>query len=107
MPSAAAIDTSLAEDSNITLLGPYGAVDAGVKIIRCCKTMYVSAPYVGLLLSAYLSPEEAWNRLHGAIVDAATKASCRPIIDWLRAVIVRSRPNTHSALIVPVTILAK
>ena len=33
--SAAAIDNSLAGDSNITLLGPYSAGDAGVEIIRC------------------------------------------------------------------------
>ena len=31
--SASAIDTSLAGDSNITLLEPYGALDAGVEII--------------------------------------------------------------------------
>ena len=41
VPSAAAIDTSLAGDANITLLGPYGAGDAGAEIIRCCKTVYV------------------------------------------------------------------
>ena len=81
VPSAAAIDTSLADDSKITLLGPYGAGDAGVEIIRCCKTVYVPAPYVGILLSADLSPVEAWNHLRGAIVDAAAKAACRSIID--------------------------
>ena len=44
---------------------------------------------------------EAWNRLRGAIVDTAAEAACRPLIDWLRAAIIRSVPNTHSALIVP------
>ena len=99
--NAAAIDTSRASNSDITLLGPYGAGDAGVEIIRCCKTVYVPAPYVGLLLSVDLSPVEACNRLCRAIVDAAAKAACRPIIDWLRAAIVRSGPNTHSPLVVP------
>ena len=44
---------------------------------------------------------EACNRLRGAIVDAAAKDSCRPLINWLCAAIVRSGPNTHSTLIVP------
>ena len=88
VPSATAIDTSLADDSNLTLLGPYGAGDAGVEIISCCKTVYVPAPYVGLLLSADHSPVEAWNHLRGEIVNAAAKAACRPLIDWLRAAIV-------------------
>ena len=101
MPSAAAIDTSLSGNPNVTLLGPYGAGDAGVEIICCCKTVYVPAPYVGLFLSADLSPVESWNRLCGAIIDAAAEAASRPIVNWLRAVIVRSDPNTHSALVVP------
>ena len=63
--------------------------------------MYVPAPYASLLLSDYLTPVEAWNRIRGAIVDAAAKAACWPVIDWLRAVIVRSGPNTYSALVVP------
>ena len=88
VPSAAAIDNSLAGNSDITILVPYGAGDAGVEIIRCHKTVYVPVPYVGLLFSADLYPVEAWNRLFGAIVDAAAEATCRPIIDWLRAAIV-------------------
>ena len=39
VPRAAAIDTSLPGDPNITLLGPYGAGDAGVNIIRCSKSV--------------------------------------------------------------------
>ena len=100
VPSAAAIDTSLSGYPNVSLLGLYGAGDAGAKIIRCRKTVYVPVPYVSLLLSADLSPLEAWNRLCIAIVDAAAKAACWTIIDWLRAEIVRSVPNTHSALVV-------
>ena len=59
VPSAAAIDMSLSCDVNLTLLGPYRAGDAGVEIIRCRKTVYVPAPYVGLLLGADLTPVEA------------------------------------------------
>ena len=39
VPSADTIDTSLAGNSNITLLGPYSAGDTGVEIIRCRKTV--------------------------------------------------------------------
>ena len=99
--SAAAIDTFLSGDTNITLLGPFGAGDARVEIIRCRKTVYIPAPYVGLLFFADLSPVEAWIPLHGVSVDAAAEAACRPLIDWLRAAIVRSGPNTHSVLVVP------
>ena len=101
VPSATAIDTSLSGNANITLLGPYGAGDVGVEIIRCRKTVYVPATYVGLLLCADLTPVGAWNRLRGDITNATAEAACRPLIDWLRAAIVRSGPNTYSALIVP------
>ena len=102
--SATTIDTSLTGDPNITLLGAYvagDAGDAGAEIIRCRKTFYVPAPYVGLLLSDDLIPVEVWNRLRGAIVYAAAEAACRPVINWLHAAIVRSGPNTYSALVVP------
>ena len=63
--------------------------------------MYVPDPYVGLLLGNDLTLVEEWNCLRGAIVDAASKAACRPIIDWLRAAIIRSGPGTYSALVIP------
>ena len=88
MSSAGVIDTSLAGDPNVTLLVPYGSGDAWAKIIPCRKTVYVPAPYVGLLLSDDFTPVEAWKRVCRAIVDAADYASCWPIIDWLHATIV-------------------
>ena len=63
VPSAAVIDTSLAFNPTINLLGPYGAGDAGSEVIRCCKNVYVPDPYVGLLSGNSLIPVEAWNRL--------------------------------------------
>ena len=100
VPSDAAIYTSLAGDTMNNLLGPYGAGYAGAGIIRCRKNVYVPALYVGLLLGDNLTLVEARNRLRGAIVDAAAKATCRPVIDWLRAAIVRSGVGTYSALVV-------
>ena len=63
--------------------------------------MYVPAHYVNLLLGTDLTPIEAWNRLRGAIVHAVAEDACRPLIDWLRAAIIRAGPDTYSALVVP------
>ena len=101
VPSAAAIDPLLAGDPNLTLLGPYGAGNAGVETIRCHNTVYVPAPYVSLLLGEDLTPIEAWHRLLGAIVDAAAEEACRPLIDWLLAALVRAGHDAYSALMVP------
>ena len=50
VPSAAAIDTSLAGDTNIKLLEPYGVADAGVEIIRYRKTVYVPITLCGFIV---------------------------------------------------------
>ena len=95
------IDAAIAGDTKLKMLGPYGAGDAGVESIRCRKTVYVPAPYVGLLLSSDLTPVEAWQCLRGAIVNAAAEDACKPIVNWLQAALVRSGPNALSALRVP------
>ena len=99
--SATMIDAAIAGDADLKMLGPYGAGEAGVEIVLCRKTVYVPAPYVGLLLSGDLTPVEAWQRLRGAIVNAAAEDACRPIFDWLRAALTRSGPDALSALVVP------
>ena len=76
VPSAAAIDAAIAGDPDLNLLGPYRAGDAGVESIRCRNTVHVPAPYVGLLLGSDLTPIEAWQRVRGAIVDAAAEDAC-------------------------------
>ena len=82
VPSAAAIDAAIAGDAGLKMMGPYGAGEAGVESVRCRKTVYVPAPYVGLLLSGDLNPVEAWQRLRGAIIDATAEDACRPIVYW-------------------------
>ena len=62
--------------------------------------MYVPALYVGLLLADNLTPVEARNHLQRKIVNAAAEAACWPVIDWLRAAIVRFGPNIYFALVV-------
>ena len=76
VPSAAAIDAAIAGDAGLKMLGPYGAGDARVESVRCRKTVYVPAPYVGLLLGGDLTPVEAWHRVRGAVVDAAAEDAC-------------------------------
>ena len=44
VPTAAAIDTAIAGDADIKMLGPFGPGDAGVESVRCRKTVYVPAP---------------------------------------------------------------
>ena len=63
MTSAATIDTYLTGDPTITLLVQYGAGYMGNEFIRCCKTVYVPTPYVGLLLGDDLTLIEDRNRL--------------------------------------------
>ena len=65
VPSAAAIAAAIAGNAGLKMMWPYGAGDAGVESVRCHKTVYVPAPYVGLLLSGELTPVEAWQRLRG------------------------------------------
>ena len=65
VPSAAAINASIASDPYLKLLGPYRLGDSGVENIRCRMTVYAPAPYVGLLLGADLTPIEAWHRARG------------------------------------------
>ena len=52
-------------------------------------------------MSGDLTLVEAWQRLRGAIVNAAAEDACRPIVDWLRAVLTRSGPDVLSTLVVP------
>ena len=47
VPSAAMIDAAIVGDANLKMLGHYDAGDAGVESVRCRKTVYVPAPYVG------------------------------------------------------------
>ena len=95
------IDAAIAGDANLKMLGPYGAGDTGVESVRCHKTAYVPAPYVVLLLSSDLTPVKTWQRLRGAIVDAAAEDACQPIVDWLQAALVRSGPDALSTFMVP------
>ena len=101
VPSAAAINAAIAGNPDLKLLEPYVVGDAGVESIRCCNTVYVPATYVGLLLGSDLTPIEAWQRVRVATVNATAEDACRTIIDWLQDALVRSGPNTLSALRVP------
>ena len=97
--SATAIYTPLSCDAILTLIRPFGAGDAWVEIIRCCKTVYVPEPYIGLLLGANFTLVEDWNRLQGSIVNTAAEDACRPFNNWIRATIARAVLDNYSTLI--------
>ena len=44
---------------------------------------------------------EDWHRVRGSIANTSAQDACRPIIDWLRASLVRSGQNALSMLRVP------
>ena len=94
----AAIDTALAGDPAVTLLGPFADGDPSTEAVRCRKTVYVPAPFVGLLLGQDLTPVQAWNRVRGAVVDAGAEASSKPLVDWLRVALTRAAPNAYPML---------
>ena len=85
----------------VSIAATLGTSTAGFEIIRYRKSVYVPSPYVDLLLGSDLTPIEAWQRVRGAIVNAAAEDACQPIVDWLRSALVRSGPNALSALRVP------
>ena len=82
VPSAAMIDTEIAGDANLKMLGPYGVGDAGVESVRCRKTVYIHAPYVGLLLSSDLTPVDDGSTgvLRRGVNDCSPQAL--PCFDW-------------------------
>ena len=55
-----------------------------MEAIHVRKTIYLPAPFVGILLEHYLTPVEAWSRLCGAIVNTGSTVDCNPITNWLR-----------------------
>ncbi len=85
VPTPNLIDTELAADPHVRLLGPYVHGDADTELVRCRRTCFVPAPYVALFLAHPLSPREAWNQVRAQIVTDNREVDCQPLIDFLRA----------------------
>ena len=49
VPTEATLNTTLATDYSVTLIGPYTNVDANVKSVKVRNTVYVTPPFIGIL----------------------------------------------------------
>ena len=68
VPSAAAIDTSLAGDPNVTLLGPYGAGDAGGRNHMLLQDCVCPRALCGLIVECRPFP--------GGILEPLSRSNC-------------------------------
>ena len=86
-----AIDTALAADPSLQLLGPFPDDAAGVEAITTRKLMYLPAKYVQLALGKVQTPREAWDCLGGAIrgEPQQIQQDLKPLLDWLKAALTR------------------
>ena len=79
-PMAQEIDDALAADPDLYLMGQFVADDANLDSIHVRKTIYLAAPFVGILRERDLTPAKVWIRLLGSIVDSGAKVDFQPII---------------------------
>ena len=63
------MDAALSQDPDSDLLGAFNVADADMEPLYTRKTIYLSAPFVGIFLDRYIVPAEAWTRFRSAIVD--------------------------------------
>ena len=88
-PMAQEIDDALAADPDIYLMGHFVADDTNLDSIHVRKTIYLAAPFVGILRERDLTPAKAWSCLRGSIVNASTMVGFRLTIDWLQVALTR------------------
>ena len=86
----ATIDVALESDINLNFLGPLSDDNTGVYTLRVQKTVYLTAPYVSILLVSDFTTANAWTRLLRVIVDTGTKVDFRPIIGFIRVDLMRN-----------------
>ena len=68
-PTDLDIDTALAANLDTNLLGTLYSMNVNMNPPRVRKTIYLPAPFVGLLLKQDLKPVDSWTHLRGTIVD--------------------------------------
>ena len=69
--------------------------------LRVCKTVHLPTPFVGLFLKQDLTNVEAWNHLHGTIVNGGLEVDFCPIIDWLYVALTLKTGDEKSPLDMP------
>jgi len=90
VPAPATIDTTIAAEPDLELLGPYAQGEAGTELIKVRRTCFVPPKYVSMFLGAPLTPREAWERVRGQIVIDGKEEACRALVKYLQAAITRS-----------------
>ena len=81
------------------LLEPMLDGDTGATTVPIRCTVYMTQPFVPILLAVKLSPVETWQRLRVALVTANFEADCRAVIDCFQVVMVCSTLNESSPLL--------
>ena len=67
----------MAQDPDTNLLGTFNAANANVETLRICKTIYLPAPFSGILLEQQdLMLAEVWDRLLCAIINRGQEVDC-------------------------------
>ncbi|CAK9059248.1 CvfB_WH domain-containing protein (Fragment), partial [Durusdinium trenchii] len=87
VPAAGTIDTTLAGQPDIKMLGPYAQGEAGTELIKVRRTCFVPPKYIGMFLGDPLTPREAWERVRGHLVTDGTEVACRALVKFLQAAI--------------------
>ena len=85
-----ALHQHLAGDPVAAAVGPFDDTVPDTEEIRIRHCSYIPFRYVPILLDTDLSPRSAWLRLSTAIAANGDQASCRPLLDFLRAALTRS-----------------
>ena len=101
VPSRAVIDNAFATDPNVQMFDPLGAADPDAEVVRVRRVILVPFRCVRILLAGPLTPREAWIQLAGALHNDNRQVSCRPLIDWLRYILVREAAGQPSRIAQP------
>ena len=85
VPTAAAIETAVAGDPDITVMGPFADGDAASEVVRCRHITVVPPPFVSALLARRdYSAVEVWQIVHPLCVAKGWEESCAPFLNFIR-----------------------
>ena len=87
----------MATNPEIDLLGPFTAYDTDMNSIHVRKTIYLPAPFMGILLERNLTPVEVWSFLRDTIVNAGATVDCQCVIEWIRITLTSKSAEYHSS----------
>lgn len=88
-PTAARLAQLFTEQPNSEVFGPFTAADADVTAVNTRTLIMVPNRYVLPFLSQGMTPKAAYQALQGMVQQDHNEVACGPLIDWLRATLVR------------------